>query len=72
MAMQMKPGYGYWDITSYPIGGKFCRSDKNGGNRVKIVSMSLMDRPYKGCNATGATMDNRRIAFHTDNTLTSN
>ena len=26
----LKAGHGYFDFTNYPIGGKFCRADKQG------------------------------------------
>lgn len=34
--VKIKPGFGYWDVTNYPVGGKFERLDKN-SNAIEIM-----------------------------------
>jgi hypothetical protein len=60
----LKAGYGYWDTTSYPLGGKFGRAPACG------LPLTIRDvgNVGKGCNAYGKTDDGRSIAFHTDHT----
>ncbi len=68
MQTYIKPGYGYWDTTYYPIGGKFCRAPKNNG--VPIEAITDMETPYKGCDATAVTTDGRNVAFNKQHTET--
>tara|TARA_R100000656_G_C3873371_1_gene112703 strand:- start:54 stop:263 length:210 start_codon:yes stop_codon:yes gene_type:complete len=58
----LKAGYGYFDFTKYPIGGKFCRVSENskGLDLFDCVEQAL----YKGVNAIGKTEDGRDIAFN--------
>ena len=56
----LKGGHGYFDFTSYPIGGKFCRADEQGLELFYCVEHDL----YKGINAIGKTADGRDIAFN--------
>jgi hypothetical protein len=47
MANRIKPGHGYWQTTTYPIGGCFRRAGADG---VEIVGHKrLIEPPYKGC-----------------------
>ena len=58
--LNLRPGYGYWDITSYPIGGSFHRTPKSTSllvTRVEIV------KSYKGANRTGYLENGNKIAF---------
>ena len=43
---RIKPGYGYWDTTHYPIGGSFRRAPKPLGVEVEITDTI---EPFKGC-----------------------
>jgi hypothetical protein len=62
---RIKPGYGYWDITHYPIGGCFARTLATG---VMVHDVVPMDRPYRGATHTGMTdAGNRRVAFDLEN-----
>ena len=45
---RIKPGYGYWDTTHYPIGGSFRRSPD--GQSVWLGEKKRDVEPmYKGC-----------------------
>jgi len=64
---RIKPGYGYWDTTSYPIGGSFRRAGADG---VPIVEVLRSFDTYKGCNREGLTSDGRKVAYDVVNTET--
>lgn len=58
----LKPGHGYFDFTNYPIGGKFCRVDKDSQG---LELYHCMDHEsYKGINAIGKTKEGLDIAFN--------
>ena len=70
---RIKPGYGYWDTTKYPLGGCFGRAGKDGVNIVKVMR-SLNDYPglsSKGCDEEGLTDDRRRVCYSTEHTETA-
>ena len=58
--MTIKPGYGYFDTTNYPVGGCFLRAGANG---VPLVSITEWGERQQGCNASGITEDGRKVAF---------
>ena len=58
--LTLKPGCGYWDCTSYPIGGSFLRAPAEGLEITEVEP--LPDRP-RGCGCVGKTADGRRVAF---------
>ena len=64
MTATLKPGYGYWDLSRYPIGGAFRRSLKI--NPIKLESIEKMPTPYKGSTHYGLTTDGIKIAFNID------
>lgn len=38
-AVTIRGGYGFWDVTRYPRGGKFCRDGEGGTlSNVSVVS----------------------------------
>lgn len=43
--MRLKPGFGYWDLRLYPIGGDFKRAGDNG---LAIKSYVRIGRPSHG------------------------
>jgi len=69
--MKLKPGYGYYDTTNYPLGGCFRRVPRD-GPPMSIVKFETIDKDLlkraHGMNATGETEDGIRIAFNTDST----
>jgi hypothetical protein len=70
---RIKPGYGYWDVTSYPLGGCFCRAgdgDVVQGTGVVLVSVepTKLGRNNYGVDSVGTTTDGRRVAFHSSHT----
>lgn len=54
----LKPGFGAWDCTRYPIGGKFWR---NGKEPLPVV-LDSQGRFGYGCNAIVKTEDGRKLA----------
>lgn len=56
----IRPGCGFWDITHYPIGGKFTR---NGETPLVVTDIKEFHPKQNGANRVGNTKDNRRIAF---------
>ena len=65
--LRIKPGYGYWDITNYPIGGCFRRADRDGAESVIIIDTTAEIEPsYKGVNRRGKSADGRLIAWHSE------
>jgi len=67
---RIKPGYGYWDTTSYPLGGCFGRAGEDGVNIVKITR-GPNDYPglrSKGCDEEGLTDDGHRVCYATEHT----
>jgi hypothetical protein len=54
----IKQGYGYWDITNYPIGGCFRRATTD----LEVALVSDPVRTSHGYLAVFETADNRRIA----------
>ena len=48
--MKLKPGWGYWEIDRYPIGGCFRRADgpPSPGKPIAEV-LEDIEPPYKGC-----------------------
>lgn len=60
--MRIKPGYGYYDTTYFPIGGSFHRSPTE-GLRVIVTRKFKM---YEGVNTEGRTTDGRTVAFRLD------
>ena len=62
--MRMKPGYGYWETTRYPIGGCFRRAPKT-GNLLEVTDIEPLDKPYKGCTHSGR-IEKETIAFDLD------
>ena len=63
--VKLKKGFGYWDVTNYPLGGKFCRDSKP----LLIILVSTLDSRYsKGCTDIGTTLDNRKVAFNIQHT----
>jgi len=58
----LKSGHGYFDFTNYPIGGKFCRVDKN--SKGLELFYCVEHELYKGINAIGKTKDGKDIAFN--------
>ena len=59
------PGYGYWDITSYPIGGCFKRAPRN-GPPVELDNVSGPVDTRKGRMILATTIDGRRVAVSPD------
>lgn len=63
---RIKPGYGYWDTTKYPIGGCFARAPAD-GLLVTVTGPPIYPRVH-GCNERGRTEDGRTVAYSTDTT----
>lgn len=62
--MILKPGYGYWDTTAYPIGGNFRRAPKS-GKGIEFKVTEVMPKPFKGCNIKGEIIsgaDGKKLA----------
>lgn len=55
----LKPGYGFWDCTVYPIGGSFCRAKDPGLPLIRRNSANA-----HGCDSVGLALDGRRVAFN--------
>jgi prepilin-type processing-associated H-X9-DG protein len=54
----LKANFGFWDITKYPIGGKFTRGETD------LPLKDVEPMPWaRGCNSKGQTLDGRTIAF---------
>ena len=53
---------GYFDFTNYPIGGKFCRVDKD--SQGLELYHCIDHESYKGINAIGKTKEGLDIAFN--------
>lgn len=66
--MRIKPGFGYWDVTSYPLGGSFHRAPAAGLKIVKIERIYPRGLNTHGTNAVGVTADGRKVAFDTNHT----
>ncbi len=67
--VMIKPGFGYWDCTVYPIGGDFHRV----GQLAMLVKLTGPIGDYgKGCNAIGLTSNNRTICFDINHTIKVN
>lgn len=65
--MRIKPGHGYYDVTSYPLGGAFRRAGESG---LEIVEITRTFKRFHGCDTQGKAADGRAVAFaseHTDN-----
>ena len=60
--MRIKPGFGYYDTTNFPIGGSFHRSPAE-GLRVIVTRTFKM---YEGVNTEGRTPNGRTVAFRFD------
>tara|TARA_Y100000034_G_scaffold80818_1_gene96923 strand:- start:378 stop:3401 length:3024 start_codon:yes stop_codon:yes gene_type:complete len=56
-------GVGFWDTTSYPIGGKFDRVTDAKGLEVTVLRTFKPSNQTKMTNTEGETADNRKIAF---------
>ena len=52
-------GYGYWDITSFSIGGSFYRAVED----MPVTVVEYMPIPYKGVDVKLKTVDGRMVAF---------
>lgn len=59
--MKIKPGYGYWCIDRFPIGGDFHRASKTEG--LEIKNLEKLKKSIDGCNAIAETLTGSRIAF---------
>lgn len=58
--LHLRAGYGYWDITSLPIGGSFHRAPKDADLTVsKIETM----KTHKGADRVGYLDNGHKIAF---------
>ena len=57
--VHIRPGYGYWDVTTYPLGGDFHRN----GQTPLAVTVEQTFKPQKGCDTVGKTEAGRRIVF---------
>ncbi len=67
--VMIKPGFGYWDCTVYPIGGDFHRV----GQLAMLVKLTGPIGDYgKGCNAIGITANNRTVCFDINYTIKVN
>lgn len=64
--VNLKSGFGYWDITKYPIGGDFRRV---GNEPLQIKITRLYPEPIKGCNAQGETPTGRWVSFVLNHTI---
>ena len=70
---RIKPGYGYWDTTRYPLGGCFARAGRDGVGIVR-VARSLKEYPVRssmGCDEEGVTEDGRHVCYATEHTETT-
>lgn len=64
--MRIKPGYGYYDCTSYPLGGSFHRTGNTG---LEVIGELRAIKPKThGCDTYGQTADGRKVAFDSANT----
>ena len=58
--LNLRPGYGYWDITSYPVGGSLHRAPKSTSLLVTRIEKMA---PYKGADRVGYLENGNKIAF---------
>ena len=49
--LTLKPGYGYWDTTAYPIGGNFRRAPKSEGITFEVTKE--LPKATHGANIVG-------------------
>jgi len=48
--MRLKPGFGYWDTTRFPAGGKFCRADRTDGKPIaRVIRTFEPEMRYARC-----------------------
>ena len=43
--ISLSPGYGYWDVTNYPLGGKFCRVPRDSPLPLDSATVELLPAP---------------------------
>lgn len=60
----LKAGFGAWDCTRYPIGGKFWR---NGDEPLPVVLEKENSNLSHGCDAIVETEDGRKLAVQMRN-----
>lgn len=58
--MKIKAGFGYWDVSRFPIGGDFCRAPDSGVDVAEIIEEF---KPYKGCNIKVRLGDGRKACL---------
>ena len=68
MRYAIKPGYGFWDITHYPIGGCFRRAPRSSNEQVVVAGVEVIGR-VNGCNRIGTDSLGQRIAFDFDHAV---
>lgn len=66
--LQLKPGYGYWDFTSYPVGGCFRRNGHAEYSPMTITDVEPLESRACGCDCIGR-VGNRSVAFKRENCL---
>jgi hypothetical protein len=59
--LHLMAGSGYWDLTSYPIGGDFHRAPRDAD--LLVVCVGEISPPIRGCDRVGHLENGRRIAF---------
>lgn len=56
---RIKPRYGYYETSDYPIGGCFRRAGELG----VPITVTRVFESYHGCNAEGTNLDGKSVAF---------
>lgn len=59
--MRIKPGYGYYDVTLYPLGGDFKRAHPERG--LVITKVVRTFPAYHGCDTEGLTATGDHVCF---------
>ena len=68
LKMKLRGGYGYWDVTQYPIGGKFCRAPADG---LAVTVTDEEPMRYNGARYIAGYDDaGHRVAFQRDHAET--
>jgi len=64
--MRIVPHCGYWDTTSYPVGGCFHRAGED-GLIVTVIRTFPRTKSTQFCDMEGVTENKSKVVFQSDN-----